>query len=547
MLSSWISGFFQTAFGQFIAQQNVIFLLPEIILLITLSFGLFQSMSDNKDKQLKAWRTSILGCFFALITLSGLLFNLFLNPEVAISDGFTFPVLYDMFRADLFSTVMRLTVLLGTFLVLLFSKTYMAQKSPVPAEGFLLMIGSTIGALLITGANDLIMAFVGLETLGISSFILAGYLRNQFKSAEASLKYLLYGGTSTAVLLFGFSLLMGLGGGYTHFEPLSLYLQASDLSMMNPVIPLMLVMILGGLAFKLSAVPFHMWTPDIYEGAPTPVTAFLSVVSKTAAFAFVIRLMILIFPSLLLFQTSAGTVVSLIFTLMAVLSMTIGNVAALRQTDMKRMLAYSTIAHVGYMLLGFVILGEAGLGTLLFYLITYLFMNLGAFAVVIHMDTQMGRSDIRAYGGLIQKRPMMTLFFTIFLISLAGLPVTSGFFAKYFMFMAVAKTDISLLWLVIVGVVNSLISVYYYFNVIRETVVSEPSDSVKALSRGQDFFAMVPVSVGLVICLVATIGLGIYAEPGLALTKNAVNQLAASSTFAKAANAEKTVSLLPSN
>jgi len=540
MVESWITDFFNTAFGQFIAQQNVIFLLPEIILLIALSFGLLQALAISKEAQLDAWRTATMGTVFALITMGGLLINVYLNADLAsLGQLNSFPVLYDMFRADLFSSVLRFMVILGTFLVLLFSKTYFAKNSPVPAESFLLMIGATIGALLITGANDLIMAFVGLETLGISSFILAGYLRNQFKSAEASLKYLLYGGTSTAILLFGFSLLMGLGGGYTHFEPLALYMQAADLSVFNPVVPLMLVLIMGGLAFKISAVPFHMWTPDVYEGAPTPVTAFLSVVSKTAAFGFLIRLMVLVFPSILFAQTDAGTVVSVLFGIMAILSMTLGNIAALKQGNIKRMLAYSTIAHVGYMLLAFVILGDLGLSTLLFYLLTYLFMNLGAFAVITHVGNETGRDDIAAYAGLVQKRPVLTLFLAIFLVSLAGLPITSGFFAKYFLFMAVAQTDIHLLWLVIVGVINSLISVYYYFNVLRQAVVAEPSDAVKALSRGQDFFAMIPVTVGLWICLIGTLGLGIYAEPALALTTQAIDQLAASSVYAQKAPPEQ--------
>ncbi len=520
-------------FGQFVNAENLLLLAPEFLLLVVISVGLFQTMSPTIKDQQETWKLAILGTFLALCSLLSIFFMmdpadgvsyLFMDNATLLPSSFSLPVLYDMFRADLFSVTIRFFLLLGTLLVLLFSRRYMETRSSVPGEFYILMLGATLGAMLMAGANDLIMLFVALETLGISSFVLAGYLRGNEKSTEAALKYLIFGGTATAVLLFGFSLLYGLSGAQTGFQEIALGLrQAGDSGLNFAVVSLMLIMILGGFAFKLSAAPFHMWTPDIYEGAPTPVTAFLSVVSKVGAFAMVIRFLFVV-----LHVAPAQEVLApfyMIFGLFAILSMTLGNVVALKQTSIKRMLAYSTIAHVGYLFLGFLVMGVDSIASILFYLMTYVFMNLGAFAVAIQFSNETERDDIQAYAGLVQKKPFLAFYMTFFLLSLAGIPITAGFFAKFFLFQTVAAAGQEYLWFVIVALLNSTISLYYYINVIRLMLVSEPSDTVKAMSRRVEMASAFPVTLALIICFLGTLLLGIYADPLMALSRDAVSQL----------------------
>ncbi len=523
----------ESPFGQFVSAENLLLLTPEFLLLVVISVGLFQTMSDRLDDQKETWKLSVLGVFLALFSLVSIFLivdpadgvsYLFMDSSTLMPSTLGLPVFYDMFRADLFSVTVRFFLLLGTLLVLLFSRRYIETRSSVPGEFYILMLGATLGAMLMAGANDLIMLFVALETLGISSFILAGYLRGEPKSTEASLKYLVFGGTATAVLLFGFSLLYGLSGGQTGFQEIVQGLQQANSSGLNfAVVSLMFIMILGGFAFKLSAAPFHMWTPDIYEGAPTPVTAFLSVVSKMGAFAMVIRFLFVV-----LSVAPAQEILMplyMIFGVLALISMTLGNVAALKQTTIKRMLAYSTIAHVGYLFLGFLVMGVDSISSILFYLMTYVFMNLGAFAVAVQFTNETGRDDIAAYAGLVQKKPFLAFYMTFFLLSLAGIPITAGFFAKFFLFQTVAAAGSGYIWFVVIALLNSTISLYYYINVIRLMLVAEPSDTVIAMSRRVEFATALPVTLALMICFLGTLLLGVYADPLMALSRDAVSQL----------------------
>jgi NAD(P)H-quinone oxidoreductase subunit 2 len=320
--------------------------------------------------------------------------------------------------------VIRSLLLFGTAMVLLFSRKTINDSTKAPAEFYVMILSALLGAMFMAGANDLIMLFVGMETLGISSFIMAGYLRGDVKSSEASLKYLIYGAVSTAVILFGFSLLYGITGetSFTNIMMQLTNIQNSTMAqgiMLLKAFPVIAVMILGGMAFKLSAAPFHMWTPDVYEGAPTPVTAFLSVVSKMAGFAVVLRLCYgcLNFPEWWV-PTAVG---------FSVLSMVIGNVVALWQTNIKRLLAYSTIAHAGYMLIGLTILSPDSATTLLFYLMAYMVMNLGAFAVVVYFNQLTGSDEIKAYSGLIQRCPSLCSLWPGCRLPLASLPSSSFF------------------------------------------------------------------------------------------------------------------------
>ncbi len=529
-MTDWIQAFLDTSFMRFIVGENIHLLMPELILLVAISVGLFQASGRSKQSHDDAWGTALWGSFFAVAVAKVFAFHLHVDPQtLTLNAPESYSVFYGMLRVDLLFSVVRVLVLGGTFMVLLFSRAYLEKNSSTAAEFPMLVLTASLGASFLAGANDLIMLFVALETLGIPSFILAGYFRNDPKSAEAGLKYLLYGGASTAVILFGLSLIYGLSGGYTQFDMITANLQLLDSTLagnFQPVLMIAMVMLLGGIAFKLSAAPFHQWTPDVYEGAPLPVTAYLSVVSKVAAFALLIRVCANWLYALS--PIAAGNsiaVLSGLFVVLSVLSMVIGNIAALRQNNIKRMMAYSTIAHVGYLLLGFVVFQEFALASVLYYLLAYVYMNLGAFAVITLISFQTGRDDIAAYSGLIRKKPFYTLALSIFLLSLAGIPITAGFFAKFFLFQSVIQADSNTLWLIVLALLNSTVSLYYYLNVIRVMVVNEPSDMVQSLTRQVDAPQTLPILLSVVACLAGTLVLGFYAEPAMMYTRGAMAQL----------------------
>lgn len=536
-MMDWLSQLMNTPFVQAVLQENIHLLLPEIILLLSISWGLVQASGASKQSQNDAWSTALWGTFIAIAVAKFQAFQLHINPQTMwlYDEAVNLPVFYNMLHIDLLFTIGRNLVLGGTFLVLLFGRPLIEKYSESSAEFPLLLMTASLGAALLCGVNDIIMLFVALETLGISSFILSGYFRDDVKSSEASLKFLLFGGASTAVILFGLSLVYGLAGGYTQFDLIAPNLAnlSSTLQGFQPVVIIALVMVVAGMAFKLSAAPFHQWTPDVYEGAPLPVTAYLSVVSKIAAFVLLIRVghswLFNLSPDM---AGAAQPILSVLIIVLSVLSMVIGNLAALRQENIKRMMAYSTIAHVGYVMLGFVVFKGAALASVLFYMLTYLYMNIGGFAVITLISQQTGRSDINAYAGLIRKKPFYTLAFSMFLLSLAGIPITAGFFAKFFLFQSVIQADSSTLWLIVLALLNSTISLYYYLNVIKVMVIDEPSDMVQALTRRVDAPDTVPIFATVLICLVMTLGLGFYAEPAMKMTNTALAQLGESDPYA---------------
>ncbi|MGE0200849.1 MAG: NADH-quinone oxidoreductase subunit N [Candidatus Melainabacteria bacterium] len=499
--------------GMFVEQHRLYLLGPETIIATALLFGLAHIMFEKKpENREQTWSYAVIGCVIALLCLV-------MQGAMIYADGpVNYSVFYNMFQADFFSLLMRSLLVLGTMAVLLMSRTYIRKRTTVCGEFYVVMLAALLGGMLATGAMDLIMLFVSLETLSISSYIMVGYLRDDRLSAEAALKYLVYGGVATASLLFGLSLLYGLTGS-TNYTEIVRVIHTVNPSFM--ILAVMAVTILAGFGFKLSAAPFHMWTPDVYHGAPTPMTAFLSVVSKMAGFAVVIRFLYLLMPDL----AGWGSVLSAL----AVLSMVIGNVVALGQTNIKRLLAYSTIAHVGYMLLGLVVLTPAGIASLLYYLIAYFFMNLGTFALVIHISNRTGSDEIASYAGLVQRKPTVVLALTLFLLSLAGIPVTSGFFGKFFLFQAVAQAGHNHLWLVVIALLTSTISLYYYLNIIRLMMIKDPSPEVTQLKSEPDSLksSMVlnPVALTVAICVLATMWLGFMAEGGIGLTTMAVDQM----------------------
>jgi NAD(P)H-quinone oxidoreductase subunit 2 len=507
---------FLAPIGQFFVEKQLNLIVPELIVLLFLLAAVgHMSFAKSQPERNATWNFAFAGVVLAFVSVI-----LFFQTGYFDNPAFTSLMVFNgMFKADLLSLLVRFLLLGGTLIVLLFSRTFVERElKAIAGEFYIVLLGALLGALFLSGSQDLVMMFVSLETLSISSYVMVGMLRGNVLSAEAGLKYLLYGGVATAVLLFGLSILYGLTGS-TAYGAIASGLETYQTAISPLLLSVMTVSILGGIAFKLSAAPFHMWAPDTYEGAPTPVVAFLSVVSKIAGFALALRIFELAFSALPGWEVLMVT--------LSLLSMIVGNFVALTQKNLKRLLAYSTVAHVGYLLLAFVAMTESALGSMLFYLMTYLFMNLGAFAVVTHLENLTGQTDIHAYSGLVRKKPFLTLVLSVMLLSLAGIPVTAGFFGKFFLFQSIVTDSPQYLWLVVVALLTSTVSLYYYLNVIRVMVIPDPSETVKALFDKDAWFASVPplgLNLSLLICLLFTLGLGIFSEQALLFSKMTIHK-----------------------
>ena len=418
------------------------------------------------------------------------------------------------FLSDNLSLAFRAIIALSTLISLLISWRYTEQSGSPIGEFAAIVLSATLGAMLLCGSTDLVSVFISLETLSVASYLLSGYLKRDPRSSEAALKYLLVGSAAAAVYLYGSSLLYGLSGS-TNLAAIGNQLVDKP----SFITSIALVFVLSTVAFKIAAVPFHQWTPDVYEGSPTPVVAFLSVGSKTAGFAFAIRILITTF-------TSFDDQWKLLFTVLAILSMVLGNVVALAQTSMKRMLAYSSIGQAGFVMIGIVSGTQDGLSAAVLYLAAYLFMNLGAFSCVILFSLRTGSDKITDYSGLYQKDPLITLGLSICLLSLGGLPPMLGFFGKIYLFFAGWANHQYLL--VIIGLVTSVISIYYYISVIKMMVVKEPqeaSDIVKAYPpTNWDVVGLPPLRIALYTCLAVTALGGILSNPLFKLANTAVSE-----------------------
>jgi NAD(P)H-quinone oxidoreductase subunit 2 len=393
---------------------------------------------------------------------------------------------------------------------------YVEQSGTALAEFIAILMTATLGGMFLSGANELVMIFISLEALSISSYLLTGYTKRDSRSNEAALKYLLIGASSTAVFLYGVSLLYGLSGGQTELSAIAQGIAKADVSQSLGLV-IALVFVIAGIGFKISAAPFHQWTPDVYEGAPTPVIAFLSVGSKTAGFALAIRLLTTVFPIV-------ADEWRFVFTALAVLSMVLGNVVALAQTSMKRMLAYSSIAQAGFVMIGLIAGTDAGYSSMIFYLLVYLFMNLCGFTCVVLFSLRTGTDQISEYSGLYQKDPLLTLGLSISLLSLGGIPPLAGFFGKIYLFWA--GWQAGLYWLVLLGLITSVVSIYYYIRVVKMMVVKEPqemSEVVKNYPQVRwDLPGLRPLQVGLIVTLIATTISGILSNPLFTLANNSV-------------------------
>lgn len=413
----------------------------------------------------------------------------------------------DMIVQDNFGAFFKIIFLISAGMAILISDRYMKQEGCNQGELYPLILFSTVGMMLMAAGTDLMVIFLGLELLSICLYVLAGFNRNSLKSNEAGLKYFLLGSFSTGFLLYGMALTYGATGS-TKLTAISSYAMSNQAAGMNTFFLIGMLLIATGFCFKIAAAPFHMWTPDVYEGAPTPMTAFMSAGPKAAGFAAFIRVMIFAFPMLRAEWAD-------LLWIVAVLTMTVGNIIALSQDNIKRMLAYSSIAHAGYALVGFVATNAEGAAGIMFYMLSYAFMNIGAFAVIILL-TKKGETNgnVSDLAGLGFKKPILALCMSIFLFSLAGMPPTAGFVGKFYLFSAAIKSGY--VWLAIIGVLNSAASVYYYLRVMVYMYMKDPNEEFEWASMSA------PVAACLVIAVAATLVMGVVPSTVLQLAQQAV-------------------------
>ena len=399
------------------------------------------------------------------------------------------------------------TLVIGysTGLVLLLSIDYLKRRGMESGEYYILVLFAATGMVIMAGANDLIVVFLGLETMSLALYVLAGFFRTRIEAGEASMKYFLLGAFASGFFLYGIALIYGATGS-TNLNKIGAAVTAG--ASRDPLLLIGFALLLVGFGFKISAVPFHMWTADVYEGAPTSVTAFIATGSKAAAFAALLRLLLVSLRPL------QGEWVWL-FWVLAVLSMTLGNLVAIAQQNLKRMLAYSSIAHVGYMLVGVVAGGGLGGGSVLFYLLVYTFTTAGAFGVILLLERGGDEAvQIGDTAGLATRHPLAALALAIFLLSLVGIPPTAGFVGKFYLFGAAVRSGY--LWLAVIGVLNSAAAAYYYLRVIVSMYMREPEGTPAVI---------VPSFAGalaVVVALWGVIQLGIFPAPLFDLAQSAV-------------------------
>ena len=408
---------------------------------------------------------------------------------IAMWGGDSQAMFNNMLAVDNFAIFFKLLFLAIAALVILASTDYVAKFARFQGEYYALVLLSALGMMLMAATTELISIYISLELASISLYVLVGFLKDP-KSTEASLKYLLLGAVASALLLFGMALVFGFTG-QTQLGEIAGAIQGMSLSgvMDNPGLILGIVLLVAGFGFKIAAVPFHMWVPDVYEGAPTPITAYLSVASKAAGFAIILRVFYSAFglPSWLSLDWG------LVFAVLAAIGMTLGNVIAIAQTNIKRMLGYSSIAQAGYLMVGLATVGFvspvlsdasvfAGQSGLLFFLASYALTNLGAFIAIIAISNKLNSDQIKDYSGMGKRAPLLALALTLCLISLIGMPPAAGFMAKFYIFSGAVQHD--LLWLVVIAVINSVISAYYYLRVVKVMWLGEPASEEKVPSSG---------------------------------------------------------------
>ena len=466
--------------------QSIPYFIPELILVV---FAVGAILLDLLNKGKNTERVAYLALVGVAATLVAVI-------AVGSSEHRLF---LGMIRIDSFAVFFKTLILIATAVTIVFSIKSEELDPRMKGEYYALLIAVTFGMFLMVSSTNLLMIFISLETVSLTSYILAGFLTHNPRSSEAAFKYITFGAVASGTMLFGFSLLFGLTGTGDVVQISSRLTAMFSAGEVYPLVVLVIItFILAGVGYKMASVPFHMWSPDVYEGAPIPITAFLSVASKAAGFALFIRLFYSTFRESNIVRAVDW---SLMLAIVSALTMTVGNLAALPQQNVKRMLAYSSIAHGGYLLMGAVLLTPEGLQAILFYLIVYLFMNLGAFFVVILVANELGSETIDGYRNLKSRAPFVAVAMAIFLFSLTGIPPFAGFFGKWLLFAAVIKQE--LYWLAVIGLLNSVVSLYYYARIVKAMFL-ESSDETETISFSRGNLAL------LIVFVVPTLVIGFW-------------------------------------
>ncbi len=471
---------------------------PEILLaMFGLAILLFDFLLDKRDKYMNAL-TALAGLALAGLKLGMFWFAL---------EGQGYHGFGGVFVLDSFAIFAKFIIVVATAVVVLLSVRYLEIEHANLGEYYALLLFSAVGMMFLASGTDLIVLFIALELMALCEYVLTGFLRGNRRSNEAAVKFFLLGAFSSGLLLYGMSLLYGIGGST---NLLVIAQRLSDRPVHDPLAWIAMITLLAGIYFKVAAVPFHQWTPDAYEGAPTSITAFISVAPKVASFAFFIRILIAgLWPLRAEWQVLTIGV--------AIATMTLGNLAAITQTNIKRFFGYSTIAHVGYLLLGLVAAADGnreGLTAIAIYLLVYAFMNLGAFAVIIVMRRKdLIGDEIDDFSGLMSRAPGMAILMLIFLLSLAGIPPTAGFIGKYFIFLSLIETGHY--YLAVLAVAYAVVALYYYFRIVVAMFMRKAAEAVPLASSAG-------IRVALAVTLGMTLVVGVYPQPFISIAREAI-------------------------
>lgn len=484
--------------------ESAKYFLPETVLLITFLLALILDLIFKKVKNISGY-TAIVGFIVTAVFL-------FLQSNMQIAGTFS-----NSYAVDGLARFIKFVILGTSFFIVIisfFSKELYDSHKKIE-EYFTLIVGMTFGMFLLTGATNLILIYIAIETMSISSYILAGYTKEIKRSSEASLKYVIYGAVSSGIMIYGISIIYGLTGHLNIFDIFK-YLANNDVN--EILLTISGLMLIAGVGYKISAVPFHFWTPDVYEGAPVTITALLSVASKAAGFAVLIRIVFACLPpKIFRLDFLSAFDWQLILAILSVLTMTIGNLLAVWQTNLKRLLAYSSIAHAGYILMGIVVLNSTGVSAVLIYLAVYMFMNLGAFYYVMLIANKINSEDIDDYTGIGYRAPLLGVCMAIFLVSLTGLPPTAGFIGKLYIFTALLEDSNRWVWLAVVGILNSVISLYYYVKVFRNMFVRGVD-----LNREKLEFSA-PTIIIMILITIPTLLFGVWFSPIINWAKSSLS------------------------
>jgi NADH-quinone oxidoreductase subunit N len=489
---------------------DLLAILPEISLALTLVAIVVFDLIFNKSKRFLPF-ISLVGLVitFAFVVLQ------FGDPKSAFSVTGNNSFL----SLDNFSSFFKILILITTAFIVLFSMSSQEVNSCPDRHGeyYALIFGMVIGMFFMVSANDLILIYLSLELLSLSSYVLAGFVKTSIRNSEASLKYIIYGSASSGIMLFGISILYGITGS-TNLHEINSLLQFPSATQLTFLMSIL--MIFAGIGFKISIVPFHFWTPDVYEGAPISITAFLSVASKAAGFAVLIRFLKITFAQGLdksgYWQMLSYIDWQMLLVVFSIITMTFGNFAALWQDNIKRMLAYSSIAHAGYLMLGVAVLSDQGLMAVLVYFTVYLFMNLGAFYVVMLIANKINSEEIDDYKGIGYSLPLLGTALGIFLVSLTGLPPTAGFVGKLYLF--IALVDANMITVAIIALLNTVVSLYYYIRVLKAMFLVRSEKTVEIDLSLLNYVVIFLLAAPVLI-------LGVYFTPLVNIAKESVQLL----------------------